>query len=116
MALQVGELELAEVAHQDGGAATLRDHDRAHVVEGLDEADAADHVAELAAGDDAAAGAGAVGRDSGLDVCQRQVEARQLLGIELELELRGEAAEIRDVGDARDLLQGRDDDPTLDFR
>ena len=49
VALQVGELELAEVAQQDRRAVALRDHDGAEIVERLHEADAADDVAEVAA-------------------------------------------------------------------
>jgi hypothetical protein len=33
-----------------------------------------------------------------------KLKAGELLGIKLELELRGDAPEIRDVGDARNLL------------
>src|SRR6202040_4299446 len=64
----------------------------------------------------AAAGAGAVGIDGGFDVRERQVEARELLRIELELELRRDAAEIADVGDARHLLECWNDNPSLDLR
>ena len=115
MALLVAELELAEIAHEDRRAVALGDDDVAHVIERLDEADAADDVAELAAVEDAAAGIGAVGADGVGDVLERQVEAHELLRIELELELRGDAAEIRDVGDARHLLERRDHGPFLDF-
>ncbi len=63
MALLVAELELAEIAHQDRRAVVLGDDDVAEIVERLHEADAADHVAELAAIEHAAAGIGVVGAD-----------------------------------------------------
>ena len=68
VALLIGELELAEIAHQDGDSVALGDHYRAHVLKGLHEPDAANHVAEFAAGYHAAAGAGAVGGDGGFDI------------------------------------------------
>ena len=116
VALLVAQLQLAEIAHQDRRAVVLGDDDIAEVVERLHEADAADHVAELAAIENAAAGIGVVGVDRVGDVLERQIEAHELLRIELELELGGEAAEIGDVGDARHLLQRRDHRPELDFR
>ncbi len=116
VALLVAQLQLAEVAHEDRRAVVLGDDDVAEVVERLHQADAADDVAELAAVEHAAAGIGAVGVDRVGDVLERQVEAHELLRIELELELRGEAAEVRDVGDARHLLQGRDHRPAAGFR
>jgi hypothetical protein len=81
----------------------------------LNQPDRADDEAEVAAGHDAAAGARAVGVDGGFDVCQRQVESDELLRIEIELKLGGDAAEVRDVGDARHLLERGNDDPALEF-
>ena len=116
VALLVAELQLAEIAHEDRRAVALGDDDVAEIVERLHQADAADDVAELAAREDAAAGIGAVGVDRVGDVLERQVEPHELLRIELELELGREAAEVRDVGDARHLLERRDHDPALDLR
>ncbi len=116
VSLLVGELELAEVAQQDRRAVALGDDDGAEIVERLHHADAAHDEAQVAARDDAAAGADVVGVDGGLDVGERQVEPHELLRVELELELGGEAAEVRDVGDARDLLERGNDDPALDLR
>src|SRR5262249_53758014 len=57
----------------------------------------------------------AVGRGRIGYVLERQVEAQKLRGIELELELRGDAAEIRHLGNPRNLLERGNDDPSLDF-
>ena len=115
VALLVGELEAAEIAEQHGIAVLLGDHDGAEIVERLHQADAAHDVAEIAPRDDAAAGAGVVVVDRGLDVGERQVEPHELLRVELELELGGEAAEIRDVGDAGHLLERGNDRPELNL-
>ena len=69
--LLIGELELAEIAEEDRCAVALRDHDCAHLIERLYQADAADHISSLAAGHDTAAGACAVGIDGSLDVGER---------------------------------------------
>ena len=111
----VGELQLAKIAHEDRRAIVLGDDDVAEVAEGLDQADAADDVTELTAVEYAAAGAGAVGRDRVGNVLQRQVEADQLLRVELELELGGHATETGDVGDPRHLLDRGDHGPLLDL-
>src|SRR5262245_20875166 len=113
MPFLVAELERTEITHQDRRAAALLDNDATHVVERLHEAYAADHIAEIAAAHDAAAGARAVGFDRFGHVLERKVEAHELLRIELKLELRGDAAEVRDVGDAGHLLECGDDDPAL---
>src|SRR5262249_51273637 len=115
VALEVGELQLAEVAQQDRRAVALRHHDGAELVQRLHEADGAHDESELAAGGDAAAGTRAIGVDGGFDVGERQVEPDELLRIELELELGGDAAEIRNVGDTGNLLERGNDDPALDF-
>src|SRR5581483_1701432 len=115
VAFLVGQLQLAEIVHEDRRAVVLGDDDIAEIIERLHQADAADHITEVAAIEHAAAGIGTVGADRVGDVLQRQVEAHELLRIELQLELRGQAAEIRDVGDAGHLLQGRDHRPQLDL-
>ena len=86
VALLVAELELAEIAHQDRRAVVLGNDDIAEIVERLHQADAADHVAELAAIEHAAAGIGVVGADRIGDVVERNIEAHELLRIELELD------------------------------
>ena len=105
----------AEVADEDRHAVALGDHDVAEVRKVAHQADAADDVALLAAGDAAAAGVGAVVVDGGDDVVQADAIALELHGVELELELHGEAAEVVDIGHARHLFERRDDDPALDL-
>src|SRR5262249_10943272 len=46
---------------------------------------------------------------------ERQIEAHELLRVELELELGGDAAEVLDVGDPRHLLERRNDRPSLEL-
>src|SRR4029077_17669463 len=94
VAFQVAELELAEIANEDRRAIVLGDDDIAEIVERLDEADAADDIAELAAIEHAAAGIGVVGADRAGHRAQRQIEAHELLRIELQLILSGQAAEV----------------------
>ncbi len=115
VALLVAQLQLAEITHENRRPVALGDDDVPHVIQGLHDADAADDVPELAAVQNAAAGIGAVGDDRVGDVLERQVEPDELLGVELELELGREAAKVPDVGDARHLLQCRDDRPLLNF-
>src|SRR5262249_2213838 len=115
MALQVGELEPAEAAQKDRRAVALRHHDGAEIVERLDGSNAAPVTPELAAGPDAAAGACAVCSDGGFDIRQRQVEPHELLRIEFQLKLSRDAAEVRNVGDARHLFERRDHNPALDL-
>ena len=94
----------------------LGDDDIAEIVEVLNKADAADHVAEFAAIEDAAAGICVVGTDRIGDGIERQIKPHELLRIELQLILRGQPAEIGNVGDAGHLLDRRYDGPLLDFR
>src|SRR6516165_6218741 len=70
VALLGGKLKLAAVAQKDRCAVALGHYDGAHVVESLHQTDAADDKAELAARDDAAAGAAAIGADGIGDVLQ----------------------------------------------
>jgi hypothetical protein len=67
----------------------------------VDQADAADHVALIAARDAAAAGIGVVVVDGIDDIGDAEAVVLQLLRIEVELVLGGEAAEIRVIDDAR---------------
>src|SRR5262249_30451151 len=99
------ELEPAQIAQEDRRAVSLRDHDGAQVLKALNKADCANDETEVAARHDTAAGVAAVGVDGGLDICQRQVETHELLRIELQLELRREAAKVRHVGNTRHLFQ-----------
>ncbi len=107
LALLMAVAQNAEIAHQDRDAVSLRDDDVAEILERADEADAADDVALLAAGDAAAAGIGAVVVDGGDDVVEADAVAQELGRIEHQLVLHGEAAEIRDLDHARHLLAGR---------
>src|SRR5262249_3810646 len=116
VALLVAQLHLAEVADEDRRSVALGDDDIAHVLQSLDKSDAADDDSELAAGQNAPARIGAVRFDRVGDVLERQVEAHELLRIELELELGGDAAEVLDVGDPRHLLERGNDRPSLDLR
>ena len=116
VALLVGELELPKVAHQDRRAVVLGNDDIAEVVEGPHQADAADDITELAAIEHAAAGIGVIVADRIGDIAECDIKAHQLLRIELELILRRQPAEVRNIGNARHLLQGRDHRPLLDLR
>ena len=70
MAFLVGELELAEIAQKDRLAFALGHYNRAHVVECLDQTQAADDKAELAARHDTAARAAAIwDKDRGRPSC-----------------------------------------------
>ncbi|MNM11387.1 hypothetical protein D3C81_215420 [compost metagenome] len=111
--LDVAVRELAQVLHQHGHAVLAADDDVAHVVEGMQQADAAHHVRLLAAVDHAAAAADVVGVDGILDLCQREAVAVEFCGIEFQHELCRQAAEIAHVRHAAHLLQAGDHGPEL---
>ena len=84
----------AEIAHQDGGAVHLLDHDGADLGEGVDEADAADHIALIASGHPAAAGFGIVVVYGVDDVGDTKAKVLELPRLEIQLIFGGEAAKF----------------------
>ena len=115
LALLVAQRGAAEVAHQHRRAVHLGDDDRADLIQGVNQADAADHVALIAARDAAAAGVGVVVVDGIDDVGDAEAVVLQLLGIEIELVFGGEAAEIGVIDHAGNGLQRRNHHPALDL-
>ena len=115
MALLIAELEGAEIPYENRRSIALGDDNIAHLLEGLDETDAADDVAKFAAREHTSAGVRAVGLNGVSDVLERKVETQELGWVEFELELRRDTAKIGDVGDPRHLLERGNNRPTLDF-
>ncbi|KEH13992.1 hypothetical protein GY15_08560 [Delftia sp. 670] len=112
--LHVAVGQTPQVLDQHGRAAVrgLDDH-VAHVVQRAQQAHAAHHIGDIAPVDDAAAAAGVVGID-GLDhLGQRQPVLQQPRRVQLQHELRGQAAEVGHVHHGLGLLQARDHHPLL---
>ena len=106
----------AEVTHQDRRSAHLRHHDRADLLQIVNQSDPADDVALIAARDPATPSVGIVLVDRIDDIGDAEAIVLQLLGIEVQLVLAGEAAEIGVVDDAGHGLQRRNHGPALDLR
>ena len=104
-AFLVAERRAPEIAHQHRRAVHLRDDDRADLRQGTNQADAADHVALIAARHPAASGIGIVVVDGIDDIGDAEAVVFELLRIEIELVFGGEAAEIGVIDDAGDGLQ-----------
>src|SRR5215813_9364452 len=94
VSLQVGELQPTEVAEEDWRTVALCNHNGTQVIKRLDKTDGANDEAKVTAGYDATAGIVVIGTNGRFNVCQRQVEPHQLLGIKLKLILGGDAAEV----------------------
>ncbi len=105
LALLMAERGAAEVAHQHRRPADLRDDDGADLRQSVDQPDAADDVALIAARHAAAAGIGVVVVDGVDDIGDAESIVLQLPGIEIELVFGGEAAEIGVIDHAGHRLQ-----------
>ena len=116
LAFQVAVAEQAQVAQEDGDAVFVLDHDVAHILQILDQAHAADHVAHVAHADHAAAGIGIVVFERLLDIGERQVVFQQALRVDFQLVLRRQATEVAHGSHALNLLQGGNHGPLVDFR
>ena len=93
----------------------MRDDDGADLRETVNQPDAANDIALIAAGYPATAGIAIVAVDGIDDVADAEPEVLQLFRIKIKLVLGGEAAEIRVIDDAGNGFQGRYDDPSLDL-
>ena len=114
--LQVAVFEGTQVGQVHGFAVHGLHDDASQVFQVLDQTHAAHDVALLAAGQHAAAAVGVVVHDGLLNLAQRQVVLEQTLGVDLEQELRSQAAEIAHGCHAWNLLQARDDHPLVQVR
>ncbi len=115
-ALLVAERGAAEVMHQHRRAVDLGHDDGTDLGQVVDQADAADDETLVAARDAAASGIGVVIVDGVDDIGDAEAVVLELPGIEIELVLGGEAAEVGVVDHARNRLQRRNHDPALDLR
>ena len=97
-------LDVGHVAEQDGDAVVLGDDDVAHVVERMQQADAADIDALAADGEVVAAGVGIAVGDGVDHLGHGDAVGEQLVGVDFSLILARGAAEGGDVDDAGDLL------------
>jgi len=79
----------------------------------MDQPDAADHIALIAARDPAAARIGIVVVDGIDDIGNAETIVLQLFGIEIELVLGGEAAEVGVIDDTGNRLERRNHGPAL---
>ena len=110
-ALQIAVFELTDVIEVDRHAVDRLYDDIAEVLEPLDQPDAPDHVTQIAARDDTAAGVDVVLFDLLGDVRQRDAVLLHLARIDFDLVLCGDAAVIAHVRDAGHLFQARDHHP-----
>ncbi len=115
VAFLIRQLHVADVAQQGWRAALGTDDDVAEVVERLNQADAADDECLFATHEIAAAGTRAVFLQCIDDAAETEPIRLQLVGIDLHLELHGLTAEVRHVGNTRNLLERRNDGPALQF-
>ena len=110
-ALQIAVFELTDVIEIDRHAVNRLYDDIAEVLEPLDQPDAPDHITQIAARDDTAAGVDVVLFDLLGDVRQRDAVLLHLARIDFDLVLCGDAAVIAHVRDAGYLFQARDHHP-----
>ncbi|EFF49274.1 hypothetical protein XAUC_03300 [Xanthomonas citri pv. aurantifolii str. ICPB 10535] len=98
---------------QDRHAIAAAHHHVADVLQRMQQADAADHVALFATVHHAAAAIGVVAGDGALDLLQRHPVPGQAVRLQRQRKLRGEAAEVGHIGHAWHLLQARNHRPEL---